>query len=195
MLKREANEYRLDIYKDEKAASKGEPTKGCIKMEQVVEVQRTNDKKQTFEILCPGTGQKFMANSEAEADEWVNVLHKLKSYRKEKLHPDPIGNLNQLHHYPNPEHPNVIVSPLHRVHGISDFPPHSPSHMQGQLSSIHLVNPVFKYILVVLFIVNRCCYIFCSRLRIYAFSSQTCADTSWGNPDCFSADNDDLHKW
>ena len=146
MLKREATEYRLDIYKDEKAASKGEPTKGCIKMEQVVEVQRTNDKKQTFEILCPGIGHKFVANSEAEADDWVNVLHKLKSYRKEKVLPDPIGNLNQLQYYPNAEHPNVIVSPLHSIHGISDLPPHSPSHMQGQLSSIHLVDQFYKYI-------------------------------------------------
>ena len=144
----------MDIYKDEKAASKGEPTKGCIKMEQVVEVQRTNDKKQTFEILCPGIGHKFVANSEAEADDWVNVLHKLKSYRKERLLPDPIGNLNQLQYYPTTEHPNVIVSPLHSIHGISDLPPHSPhspSHMQGQLSSIHLVNQIFKYDFVVIY--------------------------------------------
>lgn len=132
VLRREAAEYRLDVYKDEKAASKGEPTKSCIKMEQVVEVQRTNDRKQTFEILCPGTGHKFTANSEAEADEWVNILHKLKSYRKERLQPDPIGNLNQLPHYPNREHPNVIVSPLRSVFGVTDIPPHSPSHMAGQ---------------------------------------------------------------
>ena len=132
MLRREAGEYRLDIYKDEKAASKGEQTKSCIKMEQVVEVQRTNDKKQTFEILCPGTGHKFTANSEAEADEWVSVLDKLKSYRKERLQPDAIGNLDQLQYYPNAEHPGVMVSALHSVYGVSDIPPHSPSHMPGQ---------------------------------------------------------------
>ena len=130
VLKREGREYQLDIYKDEKAASKGESAKGCIKMDQVVEVQRTNDKKQTFEILCPGVGHKFTANSEAEADDWVNVLHKLKSYHKERLHPDPINILNQSQSS-NMEHPNMIVSPLHNIHGISDHSPRSPSHMQG----------------------------------------------------------------
>ena len=131
VLKREGREYQLDIYKDEKAASKGEATKGCIKMEQVVEVQRTTDKKQTFEILCPGVGYKFTANSEAEADDWVNILRKLKSYRKEKLHPDPITILHQSQSCPSIEHPNKIVSPLHGIHGISDHSPRSPSHMQG----------------------------------------------------------------
>lgn len=132
MLRREATEYRLDIYKDEKTASKGEAPKGCIKMEQVVEVQRTSDRRQTFEILCPGTGHKFTANSEAEADEWVNVLHKLKSYHKERL-PDPIGHLNHpLQFYPSAENPNIMVSSLHSCYGINDIPPQSPSHMPGQ---------------------------------------------------------------
>ena len=128
MLKREARQYQLDIYKDEKAASKGEPTKGCILMEQVVEVQRTVDKKQTFEILCPGTGHKFTANSEAEADEWVNILRKLKSYRKEILQLDP---LDHFQYHPNSHHP-IILSPFHGIHGNTDIPPHSPSHLQGQ---------------------------------------------------------------
>ena len=123
-------------------------------MEQVVEVQRTSDKKQTFEILCPGTGHKFTANSEAEADEWVNILHKLKSYRKERL-PDPIGSLNhQLQLYPSAEHPNIMVSPLHSYYGITDIPPQSPSHMPGQQLVIHVGIFIYfkKYLFVVLFI-------------------------------------------
>jgi len=131
VLRREGMQYQLDIYKDEKAASKGEPTKGCILMEQVVEVQRTADKKQTFEILCPGTGHKFTANSEAEADEWVNILHRLKSYRKERLLSDPISCLDHLQCHSNPHHP-MLLSPIRGIHSNTDIPPHSPSHLQGQ---------------------------------------------------------------
>lgn len=159
VLKREARQYRLDIFKDEKAASKGEPMKGCILMEQVVEVQRVNDKKQTFEILCPGTGHKFIANSEAEADEWVNILHKLKSYRKDRLQVDPINTLNHLQYHPNGDQ-NVMVSPLHSLYGTNDIPPPSPSHMQGQQSFlscgiISIIATFKKYFCCYLFIVNN----------------------------------------
>lgn len=72
----------LEYYKDEKTASKGEPPKGFINVHSVVEATRVVEKKQTFQILCPGVGYRFMANSEAETDEWVGTLRKLILYRK-----------------------------------------------------------------------------------------------------------------
>ena len=73
----------LEYYKDEKTASKGDAPKGFINVHDVVEVNRVRDKKQTFEILCPGVGYKLMANSEAEADEWAATLQKLTLYRRD----------------------------------------------------------------------------------------------------------------
>jgi len=122
VLRKEAGQCRLDFYKDEKAASKGEQSKGAILMEEVVEVQRTMDKKQTFEILCPGIGHKLTASSDAEADEWVEIMRKLKSYRKERQ-PELVG----IPYHPNAQHSPVVMSPLR-----GDIPPQSPSHLTGQ---------------------------------------------------------------
>jgi len=88
-------------------------------MEEVVEVQRTMDKKQTFEILCPGVGHKLTASSDAEADEWVEIMRKLKSYRKERQ-PEVVG----VQYHPNAP---MVMSSLH-----SDVPPQSPSHLTGK---------------------------------------------------------------
>ena len=78
----------LEYYKDEKAAAKGaDSIKGFINVHDVVEVRRVPEKKQTFEILCPGVGYRLMANSEVEADEWTNALKKLTLYRKDNLKP------------------------------------------------------------------------------------------------------------
>ena len=76
----------LEYYKDEKAAAKGaESIKGFINVHDVVDVRRVPEKKQTFEILCPGVGYRLMANSEVEADEWTEALKKLTLYRKDNL--------------------------------------------------------------------------------------------------------------
>ena len=76
----------LEYYKDEKAAAKGaECIKGFINVHDVVDVRRVPEKKQTFEILCPGVGYRLMANSEVEADEWTNSLKRLTLYRKDNL--------------------------------------------------------------------------------------------------------------
>lgn len=78
----------LEYYKDEKAAAKGaEAIKGFINVHDVVDVRRVPNKKQTFEILCPGVGYRLMANSEVEADEWTGALKKLTLYRKDNLKP------------------------------------------------------------------------------------------------------------
>lgn len=73
----------LEIYKDEKTASRPEPPKTFINVHDVVEVHRIIERKQSFEILCPGIGYKFMANSDVEADEWVEALRKLILYRRD----------------------------------------------------------------------------------------------------------------
>ena len=91
-------------------------------MEEVVEVQRTMDRKQSFEILCPGVGHKLTANSDAEADEWVEIMRKLKSYRKERQ-PELVG----IPYHPNAPQSPMVISPLR-----GDVPPQSPSHLTGQ---------------------------------------------------------------
>lgn len=73
----------LEYFKDEKAASKGDSPKGVINIRDVVSVQRVSDKKQTFEILCPGVGYRLMANSEAEADEWTETIKKFILYKRD----------------------------------------------------------------------------------------------------------------
>ena len=74
----------LEYYKDEKAAAKGaDSIKGFINVHDVVDVRRVPDKKQMFEILCPGVGYRLVANSEVEADEWTDALKKLTLYRKD----------------------------------------------------------------------------------------------------------------
>ena len=73
----------LEFYRDEKSATKGESPKGFINILDVVEVERLREKKQTFELLCPGVAHRLVANSEAEADEWAEVIRKLILYRRD----------------------------------------------------------------------------------------------------------------
>ena len=75
----------LEYFKDEKSASRREPPKGFINVRDIVEVERLADKKQTFELLCPGVAHRLMANSEAEADDWAAALRQLIVYRKGDL--------------------------------------------------------------------------------------------------------------
>lgn len=74
----------LEYFKDERSAAKGEPPKGFINVLDVVEVQRP-DRRQCFELLCPGLAHRLMANSEAEADDWADMLRKQLLYRKDNL--------------------------------------------------------------------------------------------------------------
>lgn len=123
----------LEFYRDEKSASKKESPKGFINVHDIVEVQRVPDKKQTFEILCPGLGYRLMANSEVETDEWMEALKKLILYRKGNTplvsHSQPLAithpsDHRQLHPQSLPMH---TTSP-HHTSPLADFPlSHSPT--------------------------------------------------------------------
>lgn len=73
----------LEYYKDEKSASRGDAPKGLINIRDVVTVQRVMEKKQSFEILCPGVGYRLMANSDLEADEWTQAIRNHICYKRE----------------------------------------------------------------------------------------------------------------
>ena len=73
----------LEYFKDEKSWIRREPPKGFINVRDIVEVLRVHDKRQTLELLCPGVGYRLMANSEADADDWADVVRKLIVYRKD----------------------------------------------------------------------------------------------------------------
>ena len=118
----------LEIYKDEKTASRPEPPKTFINVHDVVEVHRITERKQSFEILCPGIGYKFMANSDVEADEWVEALRKLILYRRDTSFT------------PAATQPSLPPQPaVHSAHTqpMAIAPPHTPSAIpaHGYLSS------------------------------------------------------------
>ena len=73
----------IEIYKDERAAARNEPAKASINVHDIVKVHRVVERKQSFEVLCPGIGYRFMANSDVEADEWVTSLGGLILYRRD----------------------------------------------------------------------------------------------------------------
>lgn len=79
---------------------RGESPKGCVNILDVVEVMRLSDKKQTFELLCPGVAHRFMANSESDADEWADIIRKFILYKK--------GNFRTL----------SLPQPITRTHGL-----------------------------------------------------------------------------
>ena len=101
-------------------------------MHDVVEVQRVPDKKQTFEILCPGLGYRLMANSEVETDEWMEALKRLILYRKGNTplvsHSQPLAIIHPSHHQLHPQSLSIpTTSPLHTSPPV-DFPlSHSPT--------------------------------------------------------------------
>ena len=119
----------LEFYKDEKSASRRESPKGFINVHDVVEVQRVPDKKQTFEILCPGLGYRLMANSEVETDEWMEALKKLILYRKGNMplvsHTQPLAMTHPSHHQ---QHPQSLAIPTTSPHPTSPPMEFSLSH-------------------------------------------------------------------
>jgi hypothetical protein len=103
---------RMDFFRDEKASTKGEQCRNSLNVASVVEAQRVTEKKQTFELLCPGVSHRFQANSEAEADDWVSDIKSLIVYRKDTSPPArsfslPTPNLHQPY---NP-HANLPTPP------------------------------------------------------------------------------------
>lgn len=123
----------LENYKDEKSALRGESPKGFINVYQVVDVRRSMDKKQCFELLCPGIAHRLMANSEADADEWVDSLRKLNLFRKEDIRSLSLQR--------------IMTQPMVSGSPISSSPPKLPfnsmavSHSLTIPQSIHSPSP------------------------------------------------------
>ena len=139
----------LEYFKDERSWTRREPPKGFINVQDIVEVLRVPEKKQTIEFLCPGVGYRLMANSEADADDWAEVVKKLIIYRKD-IHsmsfPRVVsqgGSSSSLSSSPPniPFQSTLISSPLsHNALTIppafssdgSHIPQHSPQQIQHQ---------------------------------------------------------------
>ena len=133
----------LEYFKDEKSWTKREPPKGFINVREIVQVQRLPDKKQSFELLCPGMGYRLMANSEAEADDWATAIQKLIVYRKDfrslslprisqgggssPLSSSPPSFPVTTTSIPGPVPHALPVPPMFSIDG-SNFHSHSPNH-------------------------------------------------------------------
>ena len=96
---------RMDFFKDEKTASRGEEPRNSLSVSSIVEAQRATEKKQTFDLLCPGVSHRFQASSEAEADDWVAAVKNLIVYRKDVHHSSPTSlTLPMLSVHSQPHH-------------------------------------------------------------------------------------------
>ncbi len=131
----------LEYYKDERAASKGDAPKGVINIRDVVLVHRYRvaDKKQSFEILCPGIGYRLMANSELEADEWTSAIQSHICYKRD----DGIGTrINPYPHSLDETHGTVGMSerlPTPPPDSIPSLP--SSPHLHPNYWSLDLLTP------------------------------------------------------
>lgn len=100
---------RMDFFKDEKTASRGEEPRNSLSVSSIVEAQRATEKKQSFDLLCPGVSHRLQASSEAEADEWVTVVKELIVYRKDDQHSSTSSlTIPELNAHP---HPNLPTPP------------------------------------------------------------------------------------
>lgn len=101
---------RMDFFKDEKTASRREEPRNSLSVSSIVEAQRATEKKQTFDLLCPGVSHRFQASSEAEADDWVAAVKNLIVYRKDVHHSSLTLPVLSVHSQP---HPNLPTPPDH----------------------------------------------------------------------------------
>lgn len=105
---------RMDFFKDEKTASRGEEPRNSLNVSSIVEAQRATEKKQTFDLLCPGVSHRFQTSSEAEADEWVTAVKNLIVYRKDDLRSSSssliLSQLNVQHHPSLPTPPEQVFT-------------------------------------------------------------------------------------
>ena len=113
----------IEIFKDERAAARMESPKAAINVHDIVQVHRVVERKQSFELLCPGLGYRFMANSDVEADEWVTRIRGLILYRKET---PSLSSTLPCHTQP------VAISQSART-----MPPHSSLSDSGSLHRSH----------------------------------------------------------
>ena len=137
----------LEYYKDEKAATKGaDSIKGFINVHDIVDVRRVPDKKQTFEILCPGVGYRLIANSEVEADEWTDALKKLTLYRKDNANVKALSLQRTASSPPTAdpveqvkERKRTLSDSAHQSQPSYPLPPHA--HQQQSPSSSLTIHP------------------------------------------------------
>lgn len=137
----------IEIFKDEKAAARMESPKGFINVHDIVKVHRITERKQSFEILCPGLGYRFMANSDVEADEWVYAIQGLILYRKEpalgtSLHTQPVAITPPHHHtLPSslPDSGNFHLSP-----SSSSYPLHNNLPTPPDLATSPATLPSYR---------------------------------------------------
>lgn len=132
----------LEYFKDEKAAAKGEQARGFINIHKVIEIQRMTEKKQTFELLCPGLSYRLAASSEVEANEWVEAIKRTSSLG---YHHDDLRTLS-LHRL------NTVPPPLHTftshsAHALSPahpftVPQYSPGHASNAPSFLNDYSPL-----------------------------------------------------
>ena len=101
----------MDFFRDEKSASKGEQCRNSLNVASVVEAQRVTEKRQTFELLCPGVSHRFQANSEAETDDWVADIKNLIVYRKDTSPSRSLSLPATTHHHPYNPHSNLPTPP------------------------------------------------------------------------------------
>lgn len=149
----------LEHFKDEKSWSRREPSKGFINVQEIVEVIRVQDKKQTLELLCPGIGYRLMAYSEADADDWVEAIKKLIVYRKDvrsmsfpRIMPQGNNESSPLSSSPPSmpfttnsitgplSHHAALPTPMFSIDG-SNFPKLSPQHQNQQPSHQYPTPP------------------------------------------------------
>ena len=136
----------IEIFKDERAAARFESPKAAINVHDIVEVHRVVERKQSFELLCPGLGYRFMANSDVEADEWVASIRALILYRRQPPlfsstlpgHTQPVAISPSAHTLP-PHSSLTDTGSLHRSHSYTSpslpTPPDVPTSPATQLSS------------------------------------------------------------
>lgn len=126
----------LEFYKDEKAASKGDAPKGFINIRDVVSVHRLPDKKQSFEILCPGIGYRLSANSELEADEWTAAIRTHICYKREDVITNGVKSLSltRVQSAGNHQHAHLTPPLQERQRTMSEpqYPLPASSHLQQQ---------------------------------------------------------------
>ena len=128
----------FEYYKDEKAAGRGDAPKGFINVYDVVAVQRVPEKKQMFEILCPGVAYRLMANSDLEADEWTAALSKLILYRKDDVKSHSLRRIPS-----SPTHMETIPERHRTLSDSSMQTHHSPAHMHPK--SITIPTPTHRH--------------------------------------------------
>ena len=134
----------IEIFKDERAAARLEAPKAAINVHDIVEVHRVVERKQSFELLCPGRGYRFMANSDVEADEWVASIRGLTLYRREPPslslpgHTQPVTISQSALTLP-PRSSLTDTGSLHRSHSYTSpslpTPPDQATSPPNQLSS------------------------------------------------------------